>query len=409
MNQISQKIAAWIFILLLMINLAAALGIRPAKTTIISNEVDVSELDGIFWVVNDGGREFTTSLYVEGEMSEYVTLKEQALTFRADDDAKAVEFKINMPDEIPPGVSTAVIVVEEKLGSNEPQVISSKVILKHKVYFQGSYPDKYIEAKLNFHENGEEIEFISEVTNLGKKDINKILTTFYVNDKQQEKHALESAEETLERKENKLLKAKIEKDVFELGEFEVSAVTKFDGQQIEIVKKMRVGKPDVEVAYFDKYFVAHKINEYTLELLNNWNTRLENVFVDVLVMKNNQQIDEFRTRSTDIEGLLREKIKDYYDARERDEGSYRFDLEVNFWNSIRMEQNKQSFDIELLISEDFEDLSGNTNALTGGAVSTGGLSGGVILWIIIIILSSLIASYIGYRYKNRDKYDGDQL
>ena len=75
-----------------MINLAAALGIRPAKTTIISNEVDVSELDGIFWVVNDGGREFTTSLYVEGEMSEYVTLKEQALTFRADDDAKAVEF-----------------------------------------------------------------------------------------------------------------------------------------------------------------------------------------------------------------------------------------------------------------------------------------------------------------------------
>src|SRR3989344_5494555 len=135
MNQISQKIAAWIFILLLMINLAAALGIRPAKTTIISNEVDVSELDGIFWVVNDGGREFTTSLYVEGEMSEYVTLKEQALTFRADDDAKAVEFKINMPDEIPPGVSTAVIVVEEKLGSNEPQVISSKVILKHKVYF----------------------------------------------------------------------------------------------------------------------------------------------------------------------------------------------------------------------------------------------------------------------------------
>ena len=194
-----------------------------------------------------------------------------------------------------------------------------------------------------------------------------------------------------------------------MGEFEVSAVTKFDGQQIEIVKKMRVGKPDVEVAYFDKYFVAHKINEYTLELLNNWNTRLENVFVDVLVMKNNQQIDEFRTRSTDIEGLLREKIKDYYDARERDEGSYRFDLEVNFWNSIRMEQNKQSFDIELLISEDFEDLSGNTNALTGGAVSTGGLSGGVILWIIIIILSSLIASYIGYRYKNRDKYDGDQL
>lgn len=400
---INQKIIIWIIILFLTVNLVSALGIRPAKTIINSDET--KDFSGNFWVVNGEEREFTTDIYLEGEMAEYVTLKTNTLTFRSDDEAKAVEFEVHLPEQVPPGESTAVIVVEEKLRGNDPKVISSKVVLKHKIRISGPYPDKFIEAKLNFHESDEEIEFVSEVTNLGKEDIDKIQTIFYVNDKQQEEHSLETVEESLDRQENKLLKAKIDKDVFERGEFEVSAVTKYDDQQIEVLKMLMVGKPDIDVTYFDKYFIAHKVNEYTMELLNNWNKKMENVFVDVLVMKDNQQIDEFRTKSLDIEGLLREKIKDYYDARERGEGSYRFDLEVNFWNSIKMEQKKQSFDVEMLTEGGYEE----SNALTGGAVSNSGSSLNTGLWVVIVILFSIIAGYIGYRYKNKDRYDGEGM
>ncbi|MDP3989804.1 MAG: hypothetical protein Q8Q01_01210 [archaeon] len=400
---ITKKIMIWIMVIFLTVNLVSALGIRPAKTII--NSDDVKDLNSEFWVVNGEGREFTTDIYLEGEMAEYVTLKTKTLTFREDDEAKPIEFEVHLPEVVPPGESIAVIVVEEKLRGNDPKVISSKVVLKHKIRINGPYPDKYIEAKLNFHEMNDEIEFVSEVTNLGKEDIDKIQTVFYVNDKQQEKHSLETVEESLDRTENKLLRAKIDKDVFELGEFEVSAVTKYDDQQIEVLKMLMVGKPEVEITYFDKYFIAHKVNEYTLELLNNWNKRLENVFVDVLVMKDNQQIDEFRTRSIDIEGLLREKVQDYYDARERDEGSYRFDMEVNFWNSIKMEQKKQSFDVEMLTEDGYK----KSDALTGGAVSNGELGSNTSLWVIIVMLFSIIAGYVGYRYKNKDKYRGDGI
>src|SRR3989344_994012 len=98
-------------------------------------------------------------------------------------------------------------------------------------------------------------------------------------------------------------------------------------------------------------------------------------------------------------------LKVYYDARERGEGSYRFDLEVNFWNSIKMEQKKQSFDVELLNEEGYE----KSNALTGGAVSSGGSSLNTGLWVVIVVLFSIIAGYVGYRYKNKDKYDGEGM
>ena len=390
----------WVLALLLALNLALAIGIRPAKTELISDKV--KHLESQFWVVNNDQREFSTKIYLEGEMSQYVQLQTEQLTFRQDDDSLPVSFIVNLPEAVPPGLSTAVIVVEEELPA-AADIISSKIILKHKINIQGPYPDKYLTAKLNFHDLGDKIEFVSEVENLGQLDLQEVQTKFYVNDKQQQQHTLETETTPLPTKENKLLRAVLEKDLFELGQFEVSAVTFYDDQQVELTKSLLVGRPEVDITYFDQYFKAFKINEYSMDLLNKWNREVENVYVDVEVKRDEQKIDEFRTKSVDVEGLATERINDYFDARDKSPGKLTFEMIVNFWNTYKMEQ--KTFQGELLAEEEYSKLP-----LAGGAAepALGKTVGKTIVWVLVPILFIGLVIFLYFRYykprKDRDDF-----
>ena len=394
MNKIT---LTWLVVLFLTFNLALAIGIRPAKTEMISD--NLKHLEGQFWVVNNDQREFSTKIYLEGEMSQYVTITTNQLTFRQDTDALPITFTVNLPETVPPGTSTAVIVIEEELPS-AADTISSKIVLKHKINIQGPYPDKYIITKLNFHDQGDKIEFVSEIENLGKLNLEKVQTKFYVNDKQQQTHTLETEVTPLQTKENKLLRAALEKDLFELGQFEVSAVTIYDDQQVELTKSLLVGKPEVDITYFDQYFKAFKINEYSMDLLNKWNKEVENVYVDVQVKRDEQKIDEFRTKSVDIAGLTTERINDYFDARDKSPGKLTFEMIVNFWNTYKMEQ--KTFQGELLPEEEFNQLP-----LTGRAAEStfSTTVGKTITWLLIpiILISFILFLYFKYIKPRKDR------
>lgn len=389
------KIIVWLIVLLLTFHVVLAIGIRPVKTTIISDELETKKFDGQLWVVNTDHQEFTAAISVEGEMSEFVKVNKKELKFREDDDAIAIGFSIDLPEEVPPGTSTADIIIQQTMDVPDREtVISSRIILKHKIIIEGPYPDKYIVATLNFFENKDKIRLVSEVENRGKKDIGKIQTKFYVNDKQQKQQVVETAATDLKLKENKLLDVQIDKDLFEKGEFEVSAVTTFDGQTTEVIKNLMVGKPDIDITYFDKFFVAHKINQYSLDLLNQWNKKIKNVFVDVEVKKDDQKIDEFRTKSVDIEGAMTERIRDYFDAQEKDPGKYTFDMKVSFWNSYDTET--KTFSAELITEDEYESLPTGA-AITGsfGAVPT------ILMVVIISLLVSGGAFYFFWRRNNK--------
>ncbi len=330
-----QKTVLWCLIILVVSSSVLGLGIRPAKSTVNFEETQVYEKT--IWVVNGEEREVTMDISVEGEMAQFVSIDNSKLTFKETDDALPIQFTVTLPDEIPPGRSTAYIVVSETKESSISNVVSSKIVLKHKIMINGPYPEKYVTVKLNFHDTGNELRFVSEVENKGKKPIGTLQTTFYVNDKKQQEHALTTVATGLNTAENKLLDARLEKSVLEQGEFEVLAVTTYDDQTVEVVKKLLVGLPEVEVTYFDAYFTAFKINQYSMDLLNKWNTMIKNVFVEVDVKKNGEKVDHFRTKSVDIESEVTERIVDYFDATEKNPGTYTFDMIVHFWNTYKMD------------------------------------------------------------------------
>lgn len=398
----------WAGIFLLGTVLTLALGIRPAKTSIVFEEG--RDYVQQFWVVNNEGREFSVKISIGGEMGHYVTLPTPELNFRADDGAKAVDFEVHLPEFVPPGESKSTIIVEEDVASVSPNTISSKIVLKHDILIQGPYPDKYVVAKLNFHESGNDIRLVSEVENLGKKDIGNIQTIFYVNDKNQQAQVLETEQTSLSSKENKLLDAHLDRSLLELGEFEVSALTTYDDQKVEVVKKLVVGQPEVDITYFNKYFIAYAVNQYSLELLNKWNQQLENVFVDVDVKKEGQKIDQFRTKSVDLEGEMAKRINDYLDATDKGPGKYTFDMAVNFWNLVRDDQKKFTFESEFVSEEEAQDIDEKSSSLAGKAISAPeqdsemSLST-ILLWVLLGILLGSAGFYVLWRYLHREEYE----
>lgn len=403
------KIVMWILMILIILQIVAAIGVRPARTNIAVDEFEETNIkvDGKLWVVNNDQREFTVDVYEDGEMAEFVKIKTnpKKITFRPEDEAKEVDFEINFKKEdLPPGTSTAFIVVEEKFGDAQDNTVSSKILLKHKITFNGPYPDLYIEGSLNFHEKGDEIELVAEVKNLGKNDINKVQTKFYVNDKEQKEQALETQTESLKTKETKLLTATIEKDNFHAaGQYEVSAITKYDDQTLELYKTLLIGKPEVDITYFDRYLVAYKVNQYTLDLLNKWNQQIRNVYVDVEVFKEGKKVDEFRTRSVDIEAEMIQRISDYLDAKDKGPGKYTFEMTVHFWSLVRMDEKKFTFHTDLVTEADAQKLNLAPPTLTGAAVGVGGFSS-IAPWILVGILLGIIGFYLAWRYMNRERY-----
>ena len=376
-------ILSYFLIFIFTIQFCLALGVRPAKTIMLSEETD--KLDGTFWIVNNDHMAFSAKVYTEGEMAQFIELKtkDKDLVFREDTDALPVEFKIELKkDQVPPGESAANIIVEQMLDSASANTISAKIVLKHKIIIQGPFPDKYISAKLNFFESGDNIRMVSEVKNLGKLDIAQLQTKFYVNDKEQKEHVLETEKTSLKTDENKLLDANIERDLFQTGEFQVSAVTTYDDQKVEVIKNLVLGQPGVDITYFDKFFVANKINQYSMELLNLWNNEIRNVFVDVDIKKDQEKIDNFRTKSIDLQSLASGQIKDYLD--EKSPGEYSFEMAVNFWNNYKMD--KETFEVEFITEDEYQKLPSPTGAATS---SLGGVS-----LMVIIILASLTTGVI---------------
>lgn len=408
-GKLNHRFLAWsivFLLLLLLVPQVMAIGIRPAKTTIESETV--KDTTGTFWVVNNDQLSFSASVYLEGELASSVTLLTKELVFREDVDALPVQFEVHLPSQIPPGTSTANIVVEQNFESSA-EGVSSRLVLKHKILALGPYPDKYATVKVNFHESGDRIEFVSEVENIGKLDIGNVKTQFYVNDRKQEQQTLETEGTALKTKENKLLKATLPKSSFDNGEYEVSSVTTYDDQQVEVIKNLVIGAPDVEVAYFDKYFMAHKINQYTLDLLNKWNKDLKNVFVDVEVKKDGMKVDEFRTKSIDLPATLTQKIQDYYDARERNPGAYTFNLVVNFWNLVRMDQKEFVVQAELL-DEKTPIPTGQAANQGGQGSSSSSSSSSSSLTAFFVLAGLLVAGaggYVGWRYVHREEYEED--
>lgn len=374
----NKKIILWLLVLLVLTGEALALGLRPAKTT-LDFKPD-SEAEYSFWVVNNDNLDFKVNIYVEGELGGYIQLKEKTLNFKEDDDAKEVRFKLKLPKSLPSGEVKGNIIVEEVIKEGEENYgFTAKLILKHKLTVNSPYPEKYVEGKLSFEEKEDKINLISEVKNLGTQPIEKIKTRFYVNDNLEELESTETKEESLNAGETKKLTSEISRKKISYGEFNLLAYIIYDNYQLELEKKLISGEPEIEILFFDQYFIHNKINQFTIDILNKWNKRLERVFFDIFVFKEGKQIDQLRTSSFDLEGKENKKVEGYFDATNKELGEYEFNLVANYGDK----KTSQKFKGTVLEEAEYEKARSSSSNLIYILI-------GILFGLVIIIFGVLL-------------------
>jgi len=402
-----------LFFLIVLTLSVNAVGIRPASTE-LSYDL-TKQYNATIWVVNNDKISFNAEIKVEGEMSKYVNLQTANLLFQPETEYLPLNFEINLDENIPPGTHYAYITIAQDLLTSEKDVVYSKLILKHKIVIFGEYPDKYIKTDVDYTDLGDKIKIVSEIENLGKEPLNQVYTTFNIQgNSNQSLPNLTTSTSALSSQENTQLSTEVQKKSLGEGEFIVSATTYYDDLEVEVSKKMIIGKPEIDITYFDKYFLSGEINKYTLELLNQWNQQIENVYVDINLLKDNRSVDQFRTRSVDISKFSRKQIQDYLDAREQSPGKYWFEMTVNYWNTYKMD--KKTFTSEFLTESQYKSLKpasnlageayGNENSKNSDSVYySKNNSFTIIILIILIIIMFLIGVYITYRYIHREEYE----
>lgn len=373
---------------------ALALGISPAKTEL---KFEPGQEKTITYKVVNNDRSFIDAyMYVQNELENYIKLEQTNVTIDQDEEFKEYSFKLKFPDSLPPGRRESKIIVEERI----PQLklgdsyISARLKLAHKIFVDVPTPDKYLTVQISATDTGETLEIQADVKNEGDKNIEKLKSSFEVQEGDKTLAKADSDEKSLNAKGEAQLKAEVEKN-FGNGEYNIVADISYDDNSLELTKKIVVGAPKIEALTIDKIFIADKINELNVDLKNNWNKKIGEVYTIASLYDGSTKISDIRSTTVSIEPKEVKKIKSYLDARSTKTGKYALELETVFADT----STKQRFDVEFVTDEEFAKRAART-AASGGGITLDTTA------ILVIVIGLMGAAIGGLIVRNRGRPAG---
>ena len=204
----------------------------------------------------------------------------------------------------------------------------------------------------------------------------------------------------LEKNEDIELSENVDRENFEIGEYRVRAVTNFDTQEVEIIKDLIIGDIEVDLSYFNSYFISNQVNEYSIELFNKWNRKIEGIYGEIKIKNNDDELlSSFRTKSFEISALSSIKIEDFFNAKDIGIGDYK--VEVSVYDFKGKKIGFKEFEIEFLEKQENMPLVGNAIA-NSESVS---FSFKEVLLIMGCLMLVLLFVFVAYRYVHREEYE----
>ena len=324
------KIILWIAVTLILLNAGLSLGVIPAKTTFDFEKG--AEREYTLKIVNNEHKDLYVELLADGPLAEYITLPAEAIHLDSSKDMLEIKFKVKIDKDLPPGQTLGQIILAEKLPdvTVSGNVFSASLKIAHKVIINVPYPKKYVETAVSYEEKPAQVDLKLSAKNLGQENIQALKTTFEIYDGKEKIAEAETDKTSLAAKADTTLLATIDKKKVQYGSCNLLASVFYDDYWLELKKEMILGEPEINVLFFDQYFIVGKINKFTAELLNKWNKEVKNVFIEVFVYKEGKELDKVRTASFDIQREERKSVEGFLDATNRETGDYEFDVVVNY-------------------------------------------------------------------------------
>ena len=385
----SKKILFILVCLLIVLTLqnVSAIGITPGRTTIdfepnLDKEVSFS-------IINSEHKDMSVLLYAKGELSEYVSLSQEAIDLSSQEDSKLSIYTMTLPEELEPGPHIAEIVALEVPEDAElaGTVIGATVAVVTQLYVHVPYPGKYLDLDLNILEpdSGHTTTFFIPVTNRGKLDIKKAKAVIEIYSGTEKVGEVDTGEIGVLVGERKELVGKWDANV-NMGRYKAKAVLTYDGEERVIEKEFNVGEAKLEIEMITvKDFTLGEIAKFNILVNNKWEEEIKDVYVQMIVYGSEKDIlADFKSPNYDVPSLSRGEVVSYWDTEGIKKGTYDGKLILKYGDK----KNEKNVKIKV------EDYNIEVIGLTGRVIVEGKvdfnlnnfLIGGVMFLIIVNII-----------------------
>jgi hypothetical protein len=392
------KVVLIVTLLLILSQAVIAMGVGPSRQFI--SFAPGQKIEGELLIINDNNEHFRAAVYPQGAFEENIKIGTPLVDVNPEDAMVSVPYEINFPLTAPkPGKHTMEIVVRQFPPDTDvaQPTVSANMALIAQIIVQAPYPGKYAEAKLYITESGDmdtPTKFGFSIFNFGTEDIANAYAEIDIFAPNMEKVAeLTTNKRPIKSKEEGKLQVDWRPAV-EKGTYKAMITVFYDDKDIKIERDFDLGMFVIDVSDIKvENFRLGDVAKFDILLFNSWNTRLEDVYVEMSVEDSKgKEMTEFKTAAVEIPAKQAKTLEAYWYTEGVAPGIYKVKLIVHY--AGKMTQKEYDFEVD-------------TNSITklgatGEAVSAEDIkevsTQGLIILLIIIVLVLLIGMNIVWFY-----------
>jgi len=391
---------AGMLLLTLMSMPASAIGIAPGRTTVNFEPGMHQEI--AFRVENNEHKDMKVLFRVEGELAQYVKLKELLVDFSAGEESKMFSYIIDLPQSFDkPGDHEANVIAQELPKDLKAQgtYVGATAAVATNLLVKVPYPGKYAEIRLDISEaqvNGTTV-FIIPVLNFGTEAISKAKGTIEIRGPTNEVLAtLETNVLSIPAKGTGELTAGWIANV-NAGKYYAVATVNYDGKLAKAEKVFGVGNLYVEVKdIVVKEFTLGDVAKFNILVENKWNEKLDNLYAELIVSNDKgDQLASTKSASTSIEALGQTTLDVFWDTEGVQSGIYNTKVVLHYGDKSSEKQLK----IEVTLDKIKTSFVGATAQVVG--VEQKGILQNSALMIAIVILVVINLGWFIYMRKRK--------
>jgi len=316
-------------------NVNAALGLTPALIEV--NYEPGLEFSASFTTISVAPDQ-KINIYSKGDFAEYVTFSKREMT-----GAGTVEVNIKLPENAKkPGKNRLYIGVIENKSTEDG--IGTAVAVEALIIIHVPYPGQY--AEISFSGNDvnypEPVNFILEISNLGREDINTESKIEIHSSDGKLTETLNLDSQFIETQKKVEIKKTFDTLDYKPGPYKAIAIVNY-GNTIKAESDFRIGQLYVDILNWTSKARTGKINEFLIGVESRWNSEITNIYAEVNITKDNLQMDNFKTPSVSLKPWETATLKGFINVENIESGIYNGTLILFYENKT----GKKTFNLKV--------------------------------------------------------------
>ena len=382
----------WVIVFVLLVSNIYGLGIAPAKTTFDFEPNTVKE--GYFRIITD---DVPTKVVFtkEKELGKYIELENDVMILEQKE--TWINFKLNMPEDLPPGERNAgILVLQIPKDTGQENVVMAATAIVHLVKVNVPFPGKYFTGKLFITNTkvNDPILFTVALVNWGKENVKSAKATIVIKGPTNEEVAVMHTD-SVSINSNQEVKLLTTWQTENPGTYYAEVVVEYDGQTHKMSQSFNVGSLDLEIERIivDNFKIG-QIAKLDIYLRNKWNKPL-NIEGRVEIFKDNDLISSFNTIPVNVLERSTGIMNAYWNTEGVDVGEYDISVKAQYDGKTSEKTFTSVVSIDHIKFKDFA---------AGKVISEGESKNTTILVLavlVLIILNVMLFIYIRKKLQNK--------